>query len=49
LSGEQCVDTSAKSGPVALRQVDVAAEVEEGDLADLLAGALGGYETECEI
>jgi hypothetical protein len=30
-------------------QVEMAAEVEEGNLSDLIAGALGGDETEREI
>ena len=46
LSGEQCVDPGAQPRPVALGQVELAAEVEQGDLADLLAGAFGGDQTE---
>jgi hypothetical protein len=49
LSGEQCVDPRAQPRPVVLRQVELAAEVEQGDLADLLAGALGGDEAEGEV
>ena len=49
LPGEQCVDTGAQARPVGLGQVEMAAEVEEGDLADLIARALRGDETECEI
>ncbi len=49
LAGEQRVDTGAQARPVGLRQIEMAAEVEQGDLADLLAGALGGDETEGEI
>ena len=49
MPGEQCLDTGAQARPVGLRQVEMAAEVEEGDLADLVAGALGGDETEREI
>jgi hypothetical protein len=49
LPGEQGVDTGAQARPVGLRQVKMAAEVEQRDLADLIAGALGGDETEREI
>jgi len=49
LPGEQGLDPSAQARPVGLRQVEMAAEVEQGDLADLIAGALGGDETEREI
>ena len=49
LAGEQGVDPGAQARPVGLRQVEMAAKVEEGDLADLIAGALGGDETEREI
>jgi hypothetical protein len=49
LPAEQCVDTGAQARPVGLRQLEMAAEVEQSDLADLIAGALGGDETEREI
>jgi hypothetical protein len=49
LAGEQCVDTGAQARPVRLRQIEMAAEVAQGDLADLLACALGGNETEGEV
>ena len=49
LPGEECIDPAAKARPIALGQVEVAAEIEQGDLADLLAGAFGGDETEGEI
>src|ERR1700683_236988 len=49
LAGEQRVDTGAQAGPVGLRQIEMAAEVEQGDLADLLGCALGGDETEGEV
>jgi hypothetical protein len=42
LSGEDGVDAGAQTRPVGLRQVEMAAEAEQGDLAHLLAGALGG-------
>jgi hypothetical protein len=41
LAAEQGVDASAQARPVGLRQVEMTAEVEQGDLAHLLAGALG--------
>jgi hypothetical protein len=49
LPGEQRVDPVAQARPVGPRQVEMAAEVEESDLADLIAGALGRDETEREI
>jgi len=49
LAGEQRVETGAQAGPVGLRQIEMAAEVEQGDLADLLGCALGGDETEGEV
>ena len=49
LAGEQRVDTGAQARPVGRRQIEMAAKVEQGDLADLLACALGGDETEGEI
>jgi hypothetical protein len=49
LPGKQCVDAGAQARPVALGQLEMAAEVEQGDLADLLACALGGNETEREV
>jgi hypothetical protein len=49
LSGKQGIDPGAQPRPVVLRQVELAAEVEQGDLADLLAGAFGGDEAEGEI
>jgi hypothetical protein len=41
LATEQSVDTGAQARPVGLRQVETTAEVEQGDLAHLLARALG--------
>jgi hypothetical protein len=41
-SGEQCLDAGAEARPVLPGQFEVAAEVEQGDLTDLLAGAFGG-------
>ena len=49
LSGEQGVDAAAQPRPIVRRQVEMAAEVEQGDLADLPAGALRGDEAEGEI
>lgn len=49
LSGEQDVDAAAQLRPIVRRQVEMAAKVEQGDLADLPAGALGGDEAEGEI
>jgi hypothetical protein len=49
LSGEQCVDPGAQPRPFVLGQVELATEVEQGDLADLLAGAFGGDQTEGEV
>ena len=49
LPGEDCVDARAEAWPFGLWQVEVAAEIEAGDLADLLSRAFGGDEVECEI
>jgi len=49
LSVEQGFDPGAQARPVALRQVELAAQIEQGDLADLLAGAFGGDEAEREV
>ena len=49
LPGEQRLDPGAQARPVRLRQVEMAAEIEEGDLADPTAGALGSDETERKI
>ena len=49
LAAKQRVDTGAQARPIGLWQVEMAAEVEQGDLADLLACALGGDEPEGEI
>ena len=49
LSGEQGLDPDAQARPIALGQVKLAAEIEEGDLADLFAGTLGGDETKGEV
>jgi hypothetical protein len=49
LSGEDGVDAGAQTRPVGLWQVEMAAEVEQGDLAHLLAGALGGDQPEGRI
>ena len=49
LPGEQSVDPGAQARPVRLRQIEMAAKVEKGDLAHLIAGALRGDEPEREI
>ena len=49
LSGEQCVDPGAQARPVVPGQVELAAEIEQGDLTDLLAGAFGGDQPEGEV
>src|SRR3954451_25446032 len=49
LSVEQGFDPGAQARPVALRQVELAAQIEQGDLADLLAGAFGSDEAEREV
>jgi hypothetical protein len=49
LSGEPGVDPSAQARPVVLGQLEMATEVEQGDLTDLLAGAFGGDEAKGEI
>jgi hypothetical protein len=42
LAGEDGVNAGAQTRPVGLRQIEMAAEVEQGDLTHLLAVALGG-------
>jgi len=49
LSGEQGLDAGTETRPVTLRQVEMAAEIEQGDLADFIAGAFGGDEAVGEI
>src|ERR1019366_6030797 len=49
LSAEQGLDPGAQARPIALGQVELAAEIEQGDLADLFAGTFGGDETEREV
>lgn len=49
LSGKQGVYPGAQGLPVALWQVELAAKVEQGDLADLLTDALGGDEAVGEV
>jgi hypothetical protein len=49
LPREQRIDAGAQARPVPLGQVEMAAKVEQGDLADLLAAAFGNDETVGEI
>lgn len=49
LSGKQGLDPGTKARPVILGQVEMAAEVEQGDLANLLTRALGGDEPVGEV
>ena len=42
LPGEKGLDAGAQARPIALGEIELAAEVEQGDLADLFAGAFGG-------
>ena len=49
LPGEQGLDPRAQARPIALGEIELAAEVEQGDLADLFADAFGGDETEREV
>lgn len=49
LSGEQGLDPGAQARPIAPRQNELAAQIEQGDLADLFAGAFGGDETEGDV
>ena len=49
IQGQDDIVTGAQARPIGVRQVEMAAEVEPGDLADLIARALGGDETEGEI
>jgi hypothetical protein len=47
--GEQGVDPAAQPRPIGRRQVEMAVEVEQGDLTDLLTGALRGDEAEGDV
>jgi hypothetical protein len=38
-------DSGAQAGPLALRQVELAAKIAQGDLADLFAGRFSGDKT----
>jgi hypothetical protein len=49
LSGERRLDPGAQARPIGWRRIELAAEIEQRDLADLLAGALRGDEAEREI
>ncbi len=49
LGGQQSLDASTQTRPVGLRKVEMAAEVEQGHLADPLASSDGGDETVAEI
>ena len=49
LRGQQRLDAGTQTRPVRLRQVELAAKVEQGHLADLLADTLGGDEAVGEI
>ena len=49
LPGEKGLDADAQARPIALGEIELAAEIEQGDLADLFAGAFGGDETEREV
>jgi len=49
LRGQQRLDTGTQTRPVGLRQVEMTAEVEQGHLADLLAGTQRGDEAVGEI
>ena len=49
LCGQHRLDAGTQTRPVRLRQVEMAAEVEQGDLADLLAGPQRGDEAVGEI
>ena len=44
-----CVDPGAQARPVVLREVELVAGIEQGDLADPLAGAFAGDQPEGEI
>jgi hypothetical protein len=49
LSGEKRVYPGAQTRPIGWRQVELAAEIEARDLADLLSGPFRGDEAEREI
>ena len=49
LCGQQRLDAGTQTRPVRPRQVEMTAEVEQGHLADLLAGTEGGDEAVGEI
>ena len=47
--GEDFVDAPAKRPPIALRDIEVPSQVEQGALPDLVADALGAHEAEGEV
>ena len=49
LSGEQGLDPIAQAWPIGWRQIELAAEIEERELADLFSGAFGPHKTERDI
>jgi hypothetical protein len=49
LSGEQGLDPGTQTRPIALGQIELAAEIEQGDLADLFASPFRGDEAKCEV
>ena len=49
LPGEKGPAAGARRGQSLLGEIELAAEVEQGDLADLFAGAFGDDETEREV
>ena len=46
---EDVVDAPAQHGPVALRDIEVTTEIEQGALSHLRADAFGAHEAEGEI
>ena len=49
MCAQQRLNAGTQTWPVRLRQVEVAAEIEQSELADLLASALGSDEAMGEI
>ena len=49
LAIEDGVDAGTKAWPLGPIEIEVTAEVEQGDLTDLLAGAFGGDEAEGKV
>ena len=49
LAGEEFVDTPAQCWPIALGDIEVSSQIEQGPLTDFVADAFGAYEAVGEV